>query len=201
MKIKVYFRLITSAILFCVHVHTDKVIFAVNLGGVTHKGSDGVTYQSDSKKLATWFTYKRIAGVTDQDQPIYNTQFSSQIHQLELMLPVASHDGDYTLILKYTPSTYDNLQNVTLNEQHLVVKNLSVSEEAGSLYTAYDLGVDFRISAGVLEWGTEQSRVVNHQLRLQAFGLPETQLAAIVLRFQDDNAYRRSVKGSSDDEL
>jgi Malectin domain len=168
--------------------NADKIIYAINFGGHSHIGSDGIVYQADST-FYNWQSYpNHIYGAAESDQPLYSTYRYDNNSVMDMELPVAG-DGDYKLILKLIDKFYGNFLNISLNDRHQVATNLNVFRAAGGHYTAHDLTIKFNVEENRLRWHGEESIVTGMKMKLQIARTRKKGLyimpSALVLTYND----------------
>jgi hypothetical protein len=122
----------------------DTICYAINLGGDTVVGSDGLTYKADMG-LHRKFTFRRVSGVPDEDRLIYRTAFWDT--KLKMILPY-SGEGFYTLILKAEADRDDKPMKVSLDD-YGVLWNFKVTDLVW-FYVGKDIMATFRVQNGTV---------------------------------------------------
>jgi hypothetical protein len=171
--------------LFCA-VRCDKVLYALNVGGDEHRGSDGVLYQKDTGPHGKCTYSEKIKGASDEDQLIYQTRL--WYHYLNLELPIDGN-GDYTLTMKFTEERNRRLINVFINEKHQIVENLNVTAMVG-LLAAYDKTIRFSVLNNQLTWKNETSEVFDDKIKFKVSdptGWYSTMSAVILKKIESIN--------------
>jgi Malectin domain len=176
----------TTVFLLCAllgtFVTSEKVLYAINLGGDAHEGSDGILYQADLSDHGKGKLPKFIQGAVNKDQEIYRTYAFG--NNLDFDLPTAG-DGDYLLLLKFADNWEDRSQVVIINGHHKVVDRLDIYEEAGP-FSAYDKTIPFKVQGDELLWRDEVSVIVDETIKFQLINTKpglRAVISAIALKF------------------
>jgi hypothetical protein len=160
-------------------VRCDKVLYALNVGGKQHRGSDGVLYQEDTGPHKKFTYSEKIKGASEEDQLIYQTRLYD--FKMNLELPIDGN-GDYELTMKFADYTNYRLVNVSINEKHQIVEKLNVSAMVGK-YAAYDKTIEFSMLNNQLTWKNERSPVFDEKINFVVTGgLYYPGLAAVILK-------------------
>jgi Malectin domain len=162
---KIFQNLLVGAIVLTLSctVWADRVLYAVNLGGKSQIGFNGIYFEEDNGThgKAAINNYRPILEAPGEDQLIYKTAFWGP--ELNLVLPVDGN-GDYRLTLKFAEDFERRTMNVLINDMHLVAENLSVYDEAGALFTAFDKSVMFSVQEDQLFWNDETSEILDDRI-------------------------------------
>jgi hypothetical protein len=148
--------------LFCA-VRCDKVLYALNVGGYEHRGSDGVLYQEDTGPHRKLTYSTKIKGASDEDQRIHQTRLWDQ--NLNLELPIDGN-GDYELTMKFADYVSHRLVNVFINEKHQIIEKLNITAMVG-LHAAYDKTIEFSMLNNQLTWKNETSEVFDEKIKFK----------------------------------
>jgi len=164
-------KFLLFASLCCLRVSADpRVLYALNAGGVSHVGSNGINYLADTSSVGVSSDYgarQHVRRASDQDQLLYQTE---RWHDSTFHYTIPVHEeGDFVLVLKFAEVYFHAPQqkvfDVRINDQHMVASDLDIFSEVG-YSVAHDLLVPFKIEQGKLNVEGQVSTIGN-QLKLE----------------------------------
>jgi len=165
----VKFLFFTSLCCLCVRADT-RVLYALNAGGVSHVGSNGINYLADTTSVGVSSDYgarQHVKRAPLQDQLLYQTE---RWHDSTFHYTIPVHEeGSFVLVLKFAEVYFHAPQqkvfDVRINGQHVVARDLDIFAEVGNS-VAHDVLVPFTIDQGKLKVEGEMSTIGN-QLKLE----------------------------------
>jgi Malectin domain len=124
-------------------VACEKVLYAVNFGGDTFEGSDGVVYKSNKIYGSNHFP-RNLTNVPEHDLPLYQTGIDGNNQHFEL--PIAGN-GVYVLTVKFPSQNNEVTMAATLNERYVILEKFNAVINATN-----DLSFDFEVYNNKMIW-------------------------------------------------
>eukprot|EP01134_Creolimax_fragrantissima_P007361 CFRG7361T1 len=138
---------IATVLQFAQAVNVDDVVYAVNCGGPTHIGKNGIVYSADTTKGGNSHTVtEHIIGCSNEDMALYQSEHWDD-DSFMYTADNINRPGEYTAVFKFSEVYFNEagkkVFGLYINDVE-VTDHIDIFAEVGA-FAAYDLIVPFKI--------------------------------------------------------